>query len=218
MNRKIGVFSSLINIGAVIGFALSMLLKFSFGNYFFSMFIALSFMPMMWAYAYYSENKYKLAGYISAGFASMYATIILLVYFAQLTTVRLDGLTLQAAALLDFQQFGLLFNYDLLGYALMALSTFFAGLTIRENLGADKWLKYLLMIHGVFFISCLIVPMLGLFKAGGAGDPSWMGTAVLEFWCVYFIPISILSYLHFFKCEGGICEVGQTDTQPCLRK
>jgi len=218
MNRKIGIFSSLINIGAVIGFALCMPLKFNFGSYFFSMFIALSFIPMMWAYAYYSENKYKLAGYISAGFASMYATIILLVYFAQLTTVRLDSLTPQAAALLDFQRFGLLFNYDLLGYALMALSTFFAGLTIRANLRADKWLKYLLMIHGVFFISCLIVPMLGLFRAGGAGDPSWMGMAVLEFWCGYFIPVGILSYLHFVKCEEEIYGFGQTDTQPYLRK
>lgn len=122
------------------------------------------------------------------------------VYFAQMTTVRTGGLTSQAVSLLDFQQFGLFFNYDLLGYALMALSTFFAGLTICVKSKADKWLKALLLIHGVFFLTCFILPMLGLFTTDMAGA-EWIGTAVLEFWCVYFIPISVLSFFHFSKCE-----------------
>ena len=197
MNRKVGMYSSAINLVAVICFAISMLFNFPYGSYFSSMFIAFSFVPMMCAYTYFSEKKCELAGYVSAAFAAMYATIILLVYFAQLTTVRLNDLTQQAALLLDFQQFGLLFNYDLLGYALMALATFFAGLTIQAQTKADKWLKSLLLIHGVFFISCLIFPVLGLFKKD---SPSWIGVAVLEFWCLYFCPISVLSFLHFLKC------------------
>lgn len=198
MNRKIGMYSSAVNLIAVICFAMSMLLGSNHGSYFSSMFIAFSFVPMMCAYAYFAEEKRKLAGYVSMIFAAMYATIILLVYFAQLTTVRLDDLTQQAALLLDFQRFGLLFNYDLLGYALMALSTFFAGLTVHSYTKADKWLKYLLLIHGVFFISCLIFPMLGLFREE---TPAWGGTAVLEFWCLYFCPVSILSFQRFSKCQ-----------------
>lgn len=198
MNRKIGMYSSAVNLIATVCFAMSMILGSNHGSYFSSMFIAFSFVPMMCAYAYFSEERRKLAGYVSAVFAAMYATIILLVYFAQLTTVRLDDLTRQAALLLDFQRFGLLFNYDLLGYALMALSTFFAGLTVHSYTKADKWLKYLLLIHGVFFISCLIFPMLGLFRKDA---PTWIGTAVLEFWCLYFFPISILSFLRFSKCQ-----------------
>lgn len=199
MNRKIGMASSTINLIAVAGFALSMLIGFQNGSYFCSMFIAFSFVPMMCAYAYFAQRKCKLAGYISAGFAAMYAAIILLVYFAQLTTVRQGGLTPQAAALLDFQQFGLLFSYDLLGYGLMALATFFAGLTVEVRSRADRWLKGLLLVHGIFFFSCLILPMLGVFTADGE---AWIGVAVLEFWCVYFCPIGILSFLHFSKCEG----------------
>lgn len=198
MNRKIAMLSSIINLIAVVGFAVSMLVGFNSGSYFFSMFIALSFMPMMWSFAFFSEKRQKLAGFVSAGFAAMYGAIILLVYFAQLTTVRLDSLSPEAAKILDFQQFGLFFNFDLLGYALMSLATFFAGLTVKAKRKGDKWLKYLLMIHGVFFVSCLIVPMLGVFKTGGS---PWVGVAVLEFWCVYFCPISILSYLHFSRCE-----------------
>ena len=56
----------------------------------------------------------SVLGYIAVAFSAVYTTIILLVYFAQLTTVRFNDLTQQAAALLDFQQCGLLFNYDLL--------------------------------------------------------------------------------------------------------
>ena len=136
----------------------------------------------------------KLAGYISVAFSAVYTTIILLVYFAQLTTVRFNDLTQQAAVLLDFQQCGLLFNYDLLGYGVMSLAAFFAGLTIKPQTKIDQWLKYLLMVHGVFFISCLIIPMLGIFKAD---SPKWVGIAVLEIWCLYFCPISILSFLYF---------------------
>lgn len=199
MNQKIGVYSSVINFLAVICFALSMLFSFDSGSYVSSMFIAFSFVPMMCAYAYFAEQKAKLAGYVSVAFAAVYTAIILLVYFAQLTTVRQNDLTQQAAKLLDFQQFGLLFNYDLLGYAVMSLATFFAGLTVPSGTKADRWLKNLLMIHGVFFISCLIAPMLGLYKAD---HPTWIGVAVLEFWCLYFCPIGILSCLHFWKCKA----------------
>lgn len=198
MNRKIGMWSSAVNAIAVVGFAISMLFGFTFGSYFSSMFIAFSFVVMTCGFAYFAEKEAKLSGYVAMAFAAVYATIILFVYFTQLTTVRLDDLTQQAAALLDFQRYGLLFNYDLLGYAVMALATFFDGLTIKPRTKTDRWLKYLLMIHGAFFVSCLIVPMLGLFKAGRS---TWIGVAVLEFWCLVFCPIGILSYLHFLKCK-----------------
>ncbi len=196
MNKKIGMFSSIINLMAVIGFAISMLIGNTFISYFSSLFIAFSFVPMICAYAFYSGEKTKLAGNTAVGFATMYATIISLVYFAQMTTVHAGNLTNQAATILDFQQFGLFFNYDMLGYALMALATFFAGLTIESQSKADMWLKGLLLIHGVFFISCLICPMLGLFTADSEGGT---GVMVLEFWCIYFAPISILSFRHFSK-------------------
>lgn len=198
MNKKIGVYGSVVNFIAVICFAMSMLFDFDYGSYFSSMFIAFSFVLMMCGYAYFADKESKLAGYVSVAFSVIYTVIILLVYFAQLTTVRLNELTQQAAVLLDFQQCGLMFNYDLLGYAAMSVATFFAGLTITPITKADRWLKNLLMIHGVFFISCLIAPILGLFKAN---SPAWVGVAVLEFWCLYFLPISTLSFLHFSNCK-----------------
>lgn len=198
MNKKIGAVSSIINLFAVLGFAVSMLLRFNFGCYFCSMFIAFSFVPMMCCFLHFAVPERKTAGYAAVAFASVYAAIILLVYFTQLTTVRFGGLTEQARVLLDFQQMNLFFSFDLLGYAMMALATFFAGLTICPRSTADKWLRALLLIHGVFFISCLLLPMLGIFQAD---SPAWVGVAVLEFWCVYFCPVAILSFLHFWNKE-----------------
>lgn len=56
---------------------------------------------------------------------------------------------------------GLVFNLDLLGYGIMALSTSFIGLAINVQNKKDKVLKMLLLIHGIFFIGCLITPMMG---------------------------------------------------------
>ena len=144
----------------------------------------------------------------------MYAVIILLVYFAQVTTVRFGGLSQQAAALLDYQQFGLFFSYDLLGYALMALSTFFAGLTIQVRTKADRWLKRLLLLHGIFFFSCLILPMFPVFTPEGE---AWVGVAVIEFWCLYFLPVAWLCAHHFLKgaLKKGQCEKAPTPPIPC---
>ncbi len=97
MNKKIGAYSSAANFIAVICFALSMLFGFDYGSYFSSMFIAFSFVPMMCGYAYFAEKGAKLAGYVSVAFSAIYTAIILVVYFAQLTTVRLSELTQQAA-------------------------------------------------------------------------------------------------------------------------
>ncbi|MFT3984923.1 MAG: hypothetical protein QM697_13530 [Lachnospiraceae bacterium] len=204
MNRKIGMFAAAVNVMAVTGFALTMAAGSDFGGYLASVFIALGFVPMMCSFCLLAKQKTKLAGYLSMGYAAIYATIILLVYFAQCTTVHRGGLSEEAMDILDYRRFGLFFNYDLLGYAMMSLSTFFAGLTIDGKTRGDRWLKALLLIHGIFFITCLLIPMLDVFSADRSSS-AWIGTAVLEFWCIYFIPIGILSFQYFRK-QGSSCE------------
>ena len=127
--------------------------------------------------------------------------MILLVYYAQTTSVRLGGLNEQAIRILDFQRGGLLFNYDLLGYGMMALSTFFIGLSIEPDSKVDKWLKYLMILHGVFFIGCFIMPMTGIFTSMENGEAGNGGTIALLGWRVYFLPVGILACKHFQKTQ-----------------
>ena len=130
-------------------------------------------------------------------FSAIYAVLILLVYFAQTTSVHLGGLSEDALGILDFRRGGLIFNYDLLGYGMMALSTFFIGLSFQADSKEEKWLKSLMMIHGIFFIGCFIMPMTGMFSSMANGETSNSGVIALVCWCVYFLPIGILAYRHF---------------------
>ena len=63
------------------------------------------------------------------------------------------------------------------------------------------YLKILLIGHGLFFPGCLIMPMTGMFLGsnGSSGSGSMGGVIALEIWCLYFLPIGILAFLHFKK-------------------
>lgn len=196
MNRKIGMYSSIIHLCAAIGFVLCLIMGSSFGNYLFGIFIALSFIPLICAYAVYSKPQNKAGSYIAMVFACIYAAIIVLVYFANVTSVRLDSLSQQALQIISTQGFGLFFNYDLLGYGVMSLSAFFTGLTIEGNTKRVKCLKYLLLAHGVFFISSFFIPLLGLF-ATNTQQSNMIGPLIQSFWCLYFSFIDVLSFGYF---------------------
>ena len=196
MNNKIGKIGSIINIITVLAFAICMLIDFSFGSYFVCIFLALSFVLMISTFENECTLENKVAGKAAMIFSAIYATLIVIVYFTQCTTVQNEVLSDTVKQILDYKRFGLLFNIDLLGYGMMALSTFFIGLTIDVKNKKDKALKILLLLHGIFFISCLIMPMLGIFKPSD-GTTTSGGVIAMKIWCLYFLPVGILSYLHF---------------------
>lgn len=196
MTRKLGQIAAAINLCSVISFALTMAFSLSEASYLFSIFIAFSFVVMTACLAGEAASSTQGAASSAVIFAAAYMILVLLVYFAQLTSLRLDNLSASAQQIINYQSFGLFFNYNLLGYGLMALSTFFIGLTLEPKRPAEIWLKRLLLIHGVFFISCFIIPLLGTFKTASP-QSAWIGVAVLEFWCLYFAPISALTLYHF---------------------
>ncbi len=196
MNLKLGFYGSVINLCAVIAFAVSMLVRVDYASYLSSFFIAIGFILMMCAYAGIATEDNKAMGFATLVFTTIYAILIVFVYYTQMTTVQLEELNEQAARILDYQSFGLMFNFDLLGYGFMAAATFFASFLVLTKTKADRWLKVLLRIHGIFAISCFVLPLLGVFTSDMKGG-DLIGVAVLEFWCVYFIPVGILSILHF---------------------
>ncbi len=106
-----------------------------------------------------------------------------------------------ALSIIDFSKLGsLFFNYDLLGYGIMALSTFFLSFIVDTTNNKNKTLQRLLIIHGIFFPSCFIVPMFPIFNVN-TGNIA--GTILLEIWCVYFLPICILGYKYFQNNKEG---------------
>jgi hypothetical protein len=204
MNKKIGMYSSTFTFLAVFAFAVCLLLGILLkndtigknGSYISSIFIAFGFIQMTCSYLSFTKNEYKAAGLTAMAFSIMYGVFVFTVYYAQLTTIRLSKLSDEAIFLLDYGKFGLFFNYDLLGYMFMALSTFFTGITLETKNKNEKLLKKLLCVHGVFAVCCFLMPVLGIFNENFSGADI-TGTLILIFWCIYFMPICILSYRYF---------------------
>ena len=201
LNKIISKVGSSIVTVTVFLFALFLMINFPTGYFFVCLILPIGFIMMTAGVQNECEGDRKVAANIGLILAAVYATFIMLVYFAQLTTVKNELLNEQAANLLVFGKFGLIFNYDLLGYGVMALSTFFTGLSMKPKNKTDKWLRALMLIHGVFYFSCTFMPMTGMFAKMSSGGDGIGGRLALVVWCVYFLPIGILSFIHFTKGE-----------------
>lgn len=199
LNNTITKIGSGIVTVTVFLFALFLIINYSMGSYFVCLILPLGFIMMTAGLHNECENDRKVAANIGLVLAAVYCTFIMLVYFTQLTTVNNEQLTEQAANLLEMGKCGLIFNFDLLGYGVMALSTFFTGLAMKPRNKVDKWLRALMMIHGLFYFSCTFMPMTGMFSKMSSGVNGLGGRLALVAWCVYFLPIGILSFLHFRK-------------------
>ena len=197
MNRTVARAGAGIVSAAVFLFAVCLIAGFIFGAYLVCMFLPIGYILMAAGLHHESGEDRRVAANAGMVFAGLYAALIFLVYFAQTTTVARGGLNEQAALLLDFSRGGLIFNYDLLGYGMMALSTFFLGLSMEPKGREDIWLKRLMLIHGAFFPGCFVMPMTGAFANMAGGRTSSGGVIALVIWCAYFLPIGILAWRHF---------------------
>ena len=199
LNRIIPKAGSAIVTVTVFLFALFLIINCSMGSFFVCLILPLGFIMMTAGLHNECGDDRRVAANIGMVLAGVYCVFIMLVYYTQLTTVKNEQLTEQAANLLTMGKCGLIFNFDLLGYGVMALSTFFTGLAMTAKSKADKWFKALMMIHGVFYFSCTFMPMTGMFVNKSSGGDGLGGRLALVAWCVYFLPIGILAFLHFRK-------------------
>ena len=197
MNRTVSMIGAALVTVTVFLFALFILLDFPFGYYLVCMFLPIGYIMMASGLHHESGSDRKVAANTGLVLAGVYTVLILLVYFAQTTTVRTEVLNDQASRVLNFRLGGLIFNYDLLGYGMMALSTFFIGLSMKAENKTDRWLKRLLIIHGAFFPGCFFMPMTGMFTSMANGKSGNGGDIALLFWCLFFIPVGVLAYRHF---------------------
>ena len=201
MNKRISRIGAAIVAATVFLFAVCMIVGFLFGSYLVCMLLPIGYIMMAAGFQQECPAERRVAANVGLILAAIYAVLILLVYFAQITSVRLDGLNEPALRILDYQRGGLMFNYDLLGYGMMALSTFFIGLSMKAERRADSWLKGLMLLHGIFFIGCFVMPMTGAFTSMADGEAGNGGTIALLFWCAYFFPIGVLAYRHFGNAD-----------------
>ena len=204
-DHRLGEIGAIITGVSAAAFALALLAHLltgadtAFVCYFVCMFIALGY--IMFAASLATTGKGRqvtAAGIAGLAFSVVYAVFIFIVYYAMLTTVRMDGaLGEETLSIISYERLGsLFFNYDLLGYGFMGLSTFFAGFAVAPKSKGDSALRALLWVHGIFFVTCFLIPMFPLFTPDMAGGDV-IGTIVLLVWCAYFLPVCILGWRYF---------------------
>ena len=196
MNNAVSKAGACIVTLTVFLFGVFIVSGFSAGQYFVCALLPIGYIMTAAGFHHESEPDRRVAANVGLILAGVYAVLVLLVYFSQNTYVWQNDLSEQAEKALHFAPGSLTFCYDLLGYGIMALSTFFIGLSLKPSDKPDKALRWLLLIHGAFFPGCFIMPMTRIFS-GASGGSGIGGNLALLVWCVYFLPIGILSFRHF---------------------
>lgn len=197
MDKKITLIGLIITLLTTFLFALFLLIDFKMGYFFVCIILAIGYV-MMTSGLISSDDENKALKYSALGFAAIYAVLIMIVYYTQVTVVNKGNAPAEVLEVLDYGNMNLMFYLDLLGYGIMALSTFFLGLALKYKNKIEKWFKYLLIGHGIFFLPCLIMPMTPLLDKK-EGSSSMGGVIALEIWCVYFIVLCVLGVISFFK-------------------
>jgi hypothetical protein len=199
MNRHLGIFSSLGTTLTTDMFAIGMLIGSNYLSYLVCMILAWFYLIFVCSLLPEISPDRRAFGYAGLAFAGLYSMQNGCVYFIQLTTVTYRSASPEIMEVISYETLGsMMFNLDLLGYGLMALSTFFIGIALVACTRTDRWLKTLLMIHGIFALSCILLPLLNVFSADSQGG-SLAGTIALLFWCLYATPLWVLGFIHFKK-------------------
>jgi hypothetical protein len=123
-----------------------------------SLLLGVSYVALAVAIHYVAEASARVWSHLAVAFASMYATLIGIVYYVQLTFVmpRLTRGDTEGIQVLIFEPFDSFFYaVDMLGYSLMSLSTLFAA-AVFQGPGIERWIRRALIANG-----CLI-PFLAL--------------------------------------------------------
>ncbi|WDV47846.1 hypothetical protein PV797_09175 [Clostridiaceae bacterium M8S5] len=204
MNKKIGIFSANILTLTIIIFFSTLLLSLINRTQMIDMLSYATCILLSWSYiivtivsSYLCGKKHKVASEVGKSFGIIYSVFVSLTYFTQLTIINNGTLSSELMNLFDYTNTGnWMFSINLIGYGIMAVSTYFVGVSIQPKNKCDSVLKLILQIHGIFVV-CIALPMTKLFV--GDNDSQTIGTLALMAWCMMFIPIPLLFARRFKK-------------------
>ncbi len=123
-----------------------------------SLFLGTSFAVLMLSVHYYAPEDKKIWSHAGLMFATIYAVLISINYFVQLTLVvphllRRDVESIRFLLFVPFDSF--LYSVDILGYSFMSLSTLFAAF-VFTGAGLERTVRRFLIANG------LLLPFIAL--------------------------------------------------------
>ncbi len=156
-----------------------------------SLLLGISFVVLMVSIHYIANSSKRIWSHVAVVFASMYATLVSIVYYIQLAFVmpRIARGETEDIQILIFEPFdSFLYAVDVFGYSLMSLSTLFAAAVFKLQ-GIERWIRWALIANG-----CLI-PFLALQMY--YPPLIWGGSL----WGITFPAATLLLALHFKRLQ-----------------
>ncbi len=156
-----------------------------------SLLLGISFVVLMVSIHYIADSPKRIWSHVAVVFASMYATLVSIVYYIQLAFVmpRIARGETEDIQILIFEPFdSFLYAVDVFGYSLMSLSTLFAAAVFKLQ-GIERWIRWALIANG-----CLI-PFLALQMYY---PPLIWGGSV---WGITFPVATLLLAVHFKRLQ-----------------
>ncbi len=156
-----------------------------------SLLLGISFVVLMVSIHYIADSPKRIWSHVAVVFASMYATLVSIVYYIQLAFVmpRIARGETEDIQILIFEPFdSFLYAVDVFGYSLMSLSTLFAAAVFKLQ-GIERWIRWALIANG-----CLI-PFLALQMY--YPPLIWGGSL----WGITFPAATLLLALHFKRLQ-----------------
>jgi len=150
----------------------------------------------------------KVWARLATAFGIVYCTLVCIVYYTQLSFVRLGSPSQEALDLVSYQHTGsAFFSINILGYFFMSLSVLCLGLSISNN----KILTRLLVAMGIWGGTCISVPLLPFFYQDDNSSSDAYGVASLALWSILFLPLMILLAQHYQQIEKKVTRNNKMD-------
>lgn len=194
-NTNIAFWSTVGTALCAFTFGVNLVMKASSNiDYAASMGIALCYLSTAVANYEFTPRQDRIYSRLSIVFGSIYCTMVCIVYYTQLSFVRLGSASLEILSIVAFEPpRTVFFAIDMLGYFFMSLSVLCLGLTVSAGP-----LNKMLNILGVWGSSCIIMPLLPFVYREDADEASSQsGVNALIIWCMVYTPIMSMLALHY---------------------
>lgn len=195
-NINVGIISAAGAGLCTVLFAIFIIIGADMCSYFICLLLSIFYLVMSVSNNSIVKDSNKMISNIAVVFAVIYCTLICIVYYTQISFVRLGNPSKEVLSIVAyFPPKTAFFAIDILGYTFLALSTLFIAFTIEKN----KILKIILITHGIVGTLGFITPLLSYFYKMQENSSDNTGSIALFIWCILFIPICFLFAKYFIN-------------------
>lgn len=166
------------------------------------LFLAPSFVAMMVSINCHDDHENKRVwAKLGVSFASIYAVLVSMTYYLQLTAVR----TAPDGGPFAFAPGTALFAVDMLGYAFMCLSTLCVAPVFANGDRLSTGIRRLCIVNGLLAVPTLVAPAFMSGAATPSAANSATGDLALLSWCVVFAPFAFMVAKYFWRQQRQPC-------------